>query len=146
MDTRRNEAAETLLKGKRIFIVEDDAGNLAIASTYLQLAGAITKVDRFGITTVEAIQRVLPIDLILMDLSLPNGISGFDIVKQIREVPCLAQIPVVAVSAGDPDSAIPRAMQLGFSGFIAKPIGPRFSQFIASVCAGKPVWQAESMF
>ena len=43
IDIRRNEANIAPLKGKRIFIVQDDAGNLAIASTYLQLAGAITK-------------------------------------------------------------------------------------------------------
>src|SRR5438874_13559019 len=95
-----------LLKNKRIFIVEDNTGNLAIASIYLENQGAKIKFERRGVRTPEAILQQMPIDLILTDLMLPNGISGFDIFDQIRQVPVLAAIPVVVVSSADPDTAM----------------------------------------
>ena len=132
-----------LLQNKRIFIVEDDAGNLAIASVYLRQQGAIVLFERWGRETAQAIVPHLPIDVILMDLMFPNNISGFDVFTQIRAVPQLAHIPVVAVSAADPDSAMPKALAMGFSGFISKPVSPRISRHIAKVIDGKKVWAAE---
>ncbi len=90
------------LKNKHIFIVEDNVGNLAVASVYLEQDGARIKVERRGLKTAQAILRSLPIDIVLTDLMLPNSVSGFDIFDQIRAVPELATIPIVAVSAADP--------------------------------------------
>src|SRR5258708_32039688 len=87
------------LKNKHIFIVEDNVGNLAVASVYLEQDGARIKVERRGLKTAQAILRSLPIDIVLTDLMLPNSVSGFDIFDQIRAVPELATIPIVAVLA-----------------------------------------------
>jgi CheY-like chemotaxis protein len=133
-----------LLKNKRIFIVEDNTGNLAIASIYLENQGAKIKFERRGLRTPEAILQQMPIDLILTDLMLPNGVSGFDIFDQIRQVPVLAAIPVVAVSSADPDTAMAKARQKGMSGYISKPISPRIAQYLAEVLAGKQVWIGDS--
>jgi two-component system chemotaxis sensor kinase CheA len=133
-----------LLKGKRIFIIEDNAGNLAIASAYLESQGAIIRFERRGVNTPQVIVSQLPIDLILTDLMLPKNASGFDVIDQIRQVPDLAQIPVVAVSAADPDVAMPIARQKGFAGFISKPITPRIMHYVADVLNGKQVWIGDS--
>ena len=134
-----------LLKNKRVFIVEDDAGNLSIASVYLRQQGAIVSYERWGRDTPQMILKHLPIDVILMDLMFPNNISGFDVFDKIRQVSDLAHIPIVAVSAADPDSAMPKALAKGFSGFISKPISPRIAKHIANVIDGKKVWAAEDM-
>jgi len=134
-----------LLKNKRVFIVEDDAGNLAIASVYLRQQGATVFYERWGRDTPQMILKHLPIDVILMDLMFPNNVSGFDIFDQIRQFKQLEHIPVVAVSAADPDSAMPKALAKGFSGFISKPISPRISKHIARIIEGKKVWAAEDM-
>jgi CheY-like chemotaxis protein len=133
-----------LLKGKRIFILEDNAGNLAIATVYLESQGAIVKFERRGVNTAQLIMNHLPIDLILTDLMLPKNASGFDVIDQIRQVPELAKIPVVAVSAADPDVAMPIARKKGFAGFISKPITPRIIQYVADALSGKQVWIADS--
>jgi CheY-like chemotaxis protein len=132
------------LKNKHIFIVEDNVGNLAVASVYLEQDGAKIKVERRGLKTAEAVLRSLPIDIILTDLMLPNSVSGFDIFDQIRAIPELAAIPVVAVSAADPDVAMARARQKGFAGYIAKPITPRIAVYVAAVLDGKQIWIADS--
>ena len=134
------------LKGKRIFIIEDNSGNLAIASIYLQQAGAVVKFSRWGEKATAEVQKAMPIDIILLDLMFPNNVSGFDIFAEIHAVPELEHIPIVAVSASDPDTAMPRASKMGFSGFIAKPISQRISYQVADVLAGKKVWVADSAF
>jgi CheY-like chemotaxis protein len=130
------------LKGKRIFVTEDNAGNLAVLSIYLETMGAKIILDRRGIRTVDSIRENMPIDVILLDLMLPNNISGFDIFDQIRKAPDLAHIPVVAISASDPDVAMPKARIKGFNGFISKPVPPFIGKYVAEVLAGKPIWIA----
>ena len=133
-----------LLKNKRIFIVEDNAAYVAIASIYLRYAGAIVEVENWGLNVPDKIVKQLPIDVILMDLKLPRNASGFDIFDQIRAVPELAAIPIVAVSAADPDVAMARARQKGFAGYIAKPITPRIAAYVAAILDGKQIWIADS--
>lgn len=133
-----------MLNNTLIYIVEDDAGNLAIASHYLRQAGARIRFDRWGVDTPDNILKAMPVSVILMDLMFPQHISGFDVFQQIQQVAELRAVPVVAVSAMDPDIATPRAMQLGFAGFIAKPIAASIVRHVADVIHGKKVWVAVS--
>jgi CheY-like chemotaxis protein len=128
------------LKGKRVFVTEDNAGNLAILSIYLETCGMKIIADRRGLRTVDAIRENMPIDVILLDLMLPNKVSGFDLFDLIRQAPELSHIPVVAVSASDPDVAMPKARIKGFSGYISKPVPPFIGKYVAEVLEGKPVW------
>jgi CheY-like chemotaxis protein len=132
-----------LLSDKRIFIVEDNPGNLAVETLYLERHGAQVKFVRWGKDAIEKLTKALPIDIILMDLMLPGDISGFDVFLKLKEIPELASIPVVAVSASDPDVAMPKAAQMGFSGFISKPVSPRIAQQVATVLGGKKVWSGD---
>ncbi len=131
-----------LLKGKRIFVTEDHPGNLAILSIYLESSGAKIVADRRGLWTVEGIRANLPIDVILLDLMLPNNVSVFDLFDKIRQEPDLSHIPLVAVSAADPDAAMFKARLKGFSGFISKPVPPHVSKYVSEVLQGKSVWIA----
>jgi CheY-like chemotaxis protein len=60
-------------------------------------------------------------DLILMDINLP-GMSGIDALKVLQEVPELAAIPVVAISAAAMPSDIERAQNAGYKWYVTKPI------------------------
>jgi CheY-like chemotaxis protein len=133
-----------LLKNRRIFIVEDNAAYIAIASIYLRYEGAIVESERWGRNVPDAILKQLPIDVILLDLILSRNTSGFDIFDQIRRVPQLTTIPIIAVSAADPDVAMPQARQKGFSGFISKPISASIVKHVAAVLEGKDVWKTDS--
>ncbi len=133
-----------LLSGRRIFIVEDNAGNLAIATVHLRTQGASVFYERWGYETPNVISRFLPIHLILMDLMFPNNVSGFDVFDQIKKLPALAHIPVIVVSAADPDEAMPIAREKGFAGFISKPISASITRYVHLALQGKPVWIAES--
>ena len=130
-----------LLSGKRIFVVEDDPSNLAIITTILRRHGASVPFETWGTGSVETLKMCLPIDLILLDLALPRGVSGYDVYDEIRSFPELADIPVVIVTAADPGIEMPVAREKGMNGFISKPLSySTFGKSIASILNGNQVW------
>lgn len=131
----------TSITGKRIFIVDDNAGNLAIMKIALENIGVICAFDRWGTQTVEKLLAFAPLDLILLDLMLPNGKSGYDVCDEIKRVSELANIPIVIITASDPDIELPKAKAKGFAGFIGKPVRMHtLPMYLARILAGKPVW------
>lgn len=129
------------LEGKRIFIVEDNLANRAIEQMLLEQDGAKIAFERWGTETVKKLRQFMPVDVILLDLMFPGGITGYDVFKDIRSYPEFRHIPIIAVSASDPSSAIPQTRNYGFSGFISKPIEfDFFSRQVADVIQGKSIW------
>ncbi len=129
------------LKNKRIVIVEDNAYNLAVMNTVLQLEGAKTAFERWGSTTIERLRSFSPVDLILLDLMFPGGVTGFQVFDKIRAHSEFAAIPIVAVSAMDPAIAIPQVRAHGFAGFIAKPIDiDQFPLQLAKLANHESLW------
>lgn len=130
-----------MLKGTRIFIVEDNVRNMAIYSVLLRKMGAEVFQDHWQHNTIESMCRVLPLDIILLDLMLKQNISGYDIFSEISRHDILSKVPVVAVSAADASIEIPKAKEMGFSGYIAKPIQAfHFPGLIKQVLAGENIW------
>src|SRR5688572_26346394 len=130
------------LSNRRIFVVEDDVTNMAVIVMLLRQSGAMVTQDPWNSNTVDLITSHQPIDAILLDPMLRNGISGYDIFTQLRKHEALADIPVIAVSASDPAIEIPRVKEMGFAGFIGKPIAMnRFGLQIAACIDGAPVWE-----
>jgi len=129
------------LKGKRIFIVEDNAQNRVIYQMILMRTGAVVDFDRWGADTLWHLEGCGTVNLIILDLMLPKGESGFDIFEKIRAVPDYQNIPIIAVSAADPSVAIPKAQEMGFAGFIAKPVDEGlFSKQLDHIVSGGEIW------
>lgn len=132
------------LIGKSIFIVEDNIANSTIMKVILQASGATIFLDRWTVDTIARIKEAGHIDLIIMDLMLPNGPTGYDVFEKIKIDPQLCMIPTVVVSASDPAMEMSKARQKGFAGYIAKPINNHtFARHIASVLTGKQVWNED---
>jgi CheY-like chemotaxis protein len=130
-----------ILENKNIYIVEDNPDNVFVLLMILRKHGARVQVDWWARGEVSRLSKALPLDLIILDLMLPGGRSGFDILSEIRTLPALDNIPVIAVSAADPSITIPKAMAKGFSGFIAKPVDDvLFPIQIAKVIDAEQVW------
>ena len=132
-----------ILKGKNIFIVEDDMENRVVFNVILRKHGAVAHFERHGEWATTQLWVLPQIDLIIMDLNLAEGHSGFDVAVQIREYSGgkYAKIPIVAVSATDPSIAIPQAKVHDFAGFIAKPIKySLFAQQVLDLINGENIW------
>lgn len=132
-----------LLKGKRIFYIEDNPRNLALTQLLLEKYGAQVKFERWGVEDlINRLQSFTP-DIILLDLMFPKNISGYDIFDMIRSHAELGHIPIVAVSAADPSLEMPKAREKGFAGYIGKPLNLMlFPKQIASIIEGEKIWFA----
>ena len=106
----------------RVLLVEDNPANLALMQYLLQASGYTTLTATDGREGVAVAQRESP-DVILMDLQMPI-VNGYEAARQLKEVPALRGVPIIAVTAfamvGDRDKILAR----GFDGYIAKPIAP----------------------
>ena len=71
-------------------------------------------------------------DLIVLDLMLPK-ISGFDVLKTLKETPAYADIPVIILSALSSEREIVKGLDMGANDYITKPFGLR--EFIARINA-----------
>lgn len=133
-----------LLQNKRIFYVEDDLTNRSLVQLVLEQHGAAMRFERWGST--DAIQRLYdfsPVDLILLDLMLPDNVTGYDVFSAIRADINFNGVPVVALSAADPAIEMSKARAYGFSGFISKPISlVDFPHQIKALIEGEVVWFA----
>lgn len=131
------------LHGKRIFYIEDDNRNRAVVQMILETAGAQVAFDSRGVNFLPKLLAFGP-DLILTDLMLPGKMTGHAVFDAIRQVPELHAIPVVVISASDPEIEMPKARARGFAGFISKPLDIRFfANQIATVLQGEAVWHAD---
>jgi two-component system cell cycle response regulator len=129
------------LTGKRIAIFEDNVTNLAVFATALRRHGVAVIQDTWNTQTTEFLLQHLPIDLIVLDIMLRKGASGYDAFDEWQIHPELRQIPVVAVSSLDAESEIPKAQAKGFAGFISKPINAvKFPEYIEACLNGEKVW------
>ena len=134
-----------LLQGKHIFVVEDDPRNLAIIRTILRENGARVSFDQWGKTALDAL-LLQDVDIILLDLMFPRQVTGYDILAAIRDEPTLAHVPVLAVTASDPDVEMNKARERGFNGFLSKPIDRRkFPRYIAAALEGQEIWGDEDL-
>jgi CheY-like chemotaxis protein len=130
-----------MLTGKRIYVIEDDPTNMAIVVTLLKHYGALVMQDQYNSYSIDAVRRMLPIDLILLDLMLRRGVSGYDIFESLKTDAALAKIPAVIVSAADPVQEMSKAKALGFMGYIEKPIdSSTFGDTLLAILDGTPVW------
>jgi CheY-like chemotaxis protein len=87
------------MPGKLIFVVEDEAVQLALVAKLLKNAGYEVIEARDGIVAVSIARKENP-DLVLLDLGLPEG-DGFAVMERLQLLPATARIPVVVLSSRD---------------------------------------------
>ena len=63
-------------------------------------------------------------DLLLLDIGMPL-LDGFGVMRQIREDPCFASLPVVAVTAYAMQGDREKILSSNFDGYLSKPVNAR---------------------
>jgi two-component system phosphate regulon response regulator PhoB len=106
----------------RIIIVEDDPMMADTIASMLELFGYETAICETSQAALAAIPQDRP-GLIMLDLNLPDGMTGIDICRQVKADPELQATSVIIVSAEDDPGTIQRALEAGASRYLVKPVG-----------------------
>ena len=102
-----------------ILIVDDDPNHIKFLSAWLRAAGYVPLVAVDGLQAVTIARRQRP-DLVLLDIGLPGG-GGYSVLRRIKEMPALSDIPVVVLSALDAEENRQKSLQGGAEGYLQKP-------------------------
>ena len=123
-------------------IVEDDAGGMAIIGVMMRYIGIKAYINTTGQGVVQMAKAMNPPpNIIFVDINLPRT-SGYEVLKQIRADEKLKDVLVVAVTAEDADTEIPKCKEAGFDGYIGKPLSrARFPRQVRRILAGESVWE-----
>jgi CheY-like chemotaxis protein len=102
---------------KNILIIEDNTELQALYTEALKARG-------FGVTSVTSAQQGMTLlqttvpDLIILDIMLPGGENGFDLLEKMKKDPRLQHIPVFVVT--NLDSEEKTAREIGVVDYIVK--------------------------
>ena len=107
-----------------VLVVEDDTGTAEVITRVLRTAGYRTRSAANRAQIAEEFGRTPPPDLILLDVDLAPGLSGFDILNRLRQHALLAAVPVIMVTSMNAREHIVKGLTLGADGYLTKPARP----------------------
>jgi two-component system cell cycle response regulator DivK len=114
----------------RVLYIEDRPDNRSLVRRILMAEG-IEVLEAGSADEGTTLARLEHPDLILMDISMP-GKDGFSATTDIRRIPELDHIPIVALTANVMKGDKERTLDAGCDGYIPKPIDvDRFPSEIA---------------
>ncbi len=120
---------DNLIQSSLLYI-EDNPANMKLVVQLIELRSDIKLLTAVNGTLGIELARAFQPDMILMDINLP-GISGIEALKILREDPCTAHIPVVALSANAMLRDIDLGLEVGFFRYLTKPI--RVKEFMETL-------------
>ncbi|HEV2316091.1 MAG TPA: response regulator [Thermoplasmata archaeon] len=128
----------------RLLLIEDDEADLRLLEETLKEIPANFRLE-YASTGAEALRRLdisgpseqLP-EVVLLDLNLP-GLDGRKVLAHLREVPQLAALPVVVITASPADVDVLTAFDLRAQGYLRKPVeAPSLHSVLSRVSSRVP--------
>lgn len=110
--------SEKELGNIKVLMIEDDIYLTDIVLTKLSQHGCIPYMTGNGLEALGLAERYLP-DVIILDLMLP-GLSGEEILKQLKTTAELKDIPVIVFSNKSGESDIKSNLDAGASKYLVK--------------------------
>jgi two-component system cell cycle response regulator len=104
----------------QILVVDDVPANVKLLEAKLTSEYYDVVSAKDGYEAIEMTKQLKP-DIILLDVMMP-GIDGFETCRQLKEIPDVAHIPVVMVTALSEKSDRLKGLEVGADDFLTKPI------------------------
>jgi DNA-binding response OmpR family regulator len=106
---------------KKILLIDDEKDFCLITKQNLELGGGYKVIiATSGKEGISAARRDKP-DLILLDIIMPS-LSGFDVLKRLKEISETLSIPVIMLTAVGTEAAKEMATSLYGEDYIVKPV------------------------
>jgi PAS domain S-box-containing protein len=110
------------LQHLKILVVDDSLSLRGLIRAFLMRDGAQVEVAENGAIAIEILKtRGKAFDCVMMDVQMPV-IDGLSATRQIRQMPQLDHLPILAMTAGLLAEQQVRARQAGMTDVIAKPV------------------------
>jgi CheY-like chemotaxis protein len=117
------EASPAPRNGGRVLVVDDEPHVLAVASTILQSQGFDVSSCGSGEAALsilsESARAGLAPHVMVLDLTLPGGMSGFEVLERVLEM--VPDMPVIACSGYFQEDARELCQAIGFNDILQKP-------------------------
>jgi two-component system, cell cycle response regulator DivK len=139
---RRTRVDKSDFKGLNALVVEDDAGGMAIIGVMMRHLGISAYINTTGEAVLE-MANAMPKkpNIIFLDLNLPKT-TGYEIIRKLRANEDYKTATIIAVTAQDADTEIPKCKEAGFDAYIGKPISRmRFPKQLRRILDGEEVWE-----
>lgn len=104
-----------------IMVVDDNQMVRQLIKKRLEKLGYKVSDFEDGNEAIEQIRSGLEVDTILLDIQMPK-ISGIEVLKEVRKMKSLNELPIIMVSALEENKAVLEALQLGANDYITKPV------------------------
>jgi PAS domain S-box-containing protein len=109
------------LRGLHLLVVDDSDINREVAQRILEGEGALVELASDGRDALDCIASGPGrFHVILMDVQMPE-MDGYEATRRIRQIPAMAHLPVVALTAGAFKRQQEAALAAGMNAFVAKP-------------------------
>lgn len=110
------------MENGKIMIVDDDKEFLGELGETLALSGYSTVMVSDPISALDTAVREKP-DIVLLDLRMP-GKNGFQLADELRHVPQLMQVPIIAMTGNFKDAYNPLIKMCDIKKCLKKPFNP----------------------
>jgi len=119
----QTSAAESIarrFRGQRVLVVEDDPVSRLIAQQLLLNVGLEVETAHDGRQAIEQVRHG-DFALVLMDVQMPV-LNGLEATAEIRKLPGVGELPILALTAGAFEDDRERCLQAGMNDHVGKPI------------------------
>lgn len=110
-----------------VLVVDDERLNRAAVAELLQPHYRVLLAKNGSSALAMAREESQQLGLILLDVSMP-GISGYEVLTQLRADESTAHIPVIFITGQSDESAEEYGLRLGAADYVSKPIRPAVLQ------------------
>jgi CheY-like chemotaxis protein len=106
---------------KRVLLVDDNRDSVETLSLLIQTKGHDARIAGSGEEAIAVADEYQP-HVVLLDLSLPGGMDGFEVARELRQRPYGASLVLVAVTGWGGREVRNKAAESGFDFHLLKPV------------------------
>ena len=136
--------ALTDIRGKRVFVVDDNRINQEILSVQLQHWGCFVQTASSGHEALETLRLAsieeTPFDIAVVDMQMP-GMTGIDLGQAIKADSGIADTLLILLTSVGRTGDAALAKEYGFSAYLSKPVKPSQLYDILVTVSGLPSGQ-----
>jgi len=110
-----------LLVGKKVLIIDDDMRNIFALVSALERKQMQVVFAENGIAGIELLQKTSDIDIVLMDIMMPE-MDGYETIKHIRGLEEYKHLPIIALTAKAMKGDREKCLQAGANDYSPKPV------------------------